>query len=705
MRQGKQQAVRRRVPELRGDEQIDFMAARHRSKQPDADKPKRAASAGRSRPKQRSRLRRLAGWGLALAVWGLVSVIGVVAYCAYDLPDVGRLNQVDRHPSVTMVGADGATLATFGDLYGEFVPLKDMPPALPAAVLATEDRRFYSHFGIDILGLLRATYANIRAGHLVQGGSTVTQQLAKNVFLTPARTVKRKVQEVLLALWLEHNFSKEQILTLYLNRVYFGAGTYGVDAASQRYFGKSVRQLDLAQCAMLAGLLKAPTRFAPSTNLQGARDRAAQVISNMQNAHYITAAQATAAKAHPASAVRPEVPLRNERYFADWVMDEIADDIGPGWPDIVVTTTLDSRLQADAEKAVEGVLAKSGEARDVEQAALVALGPDGAVKAMVGGRDYRDSPFNRATQAKRQPGSAFKLFVYLAGLEAGLTPETTMVDQPVSVGKWQPKNDNGRYTGEVSLRDALAHSINTISVQISQRVGLNTVVDMAHRLGIAEDLQPLPSLALGTAEVSLLELTGAYDAVANGGFGVVPHGIQEIRTRDGQVLYQRQGSGPGRVLSDQVDQEMNQLLAGVVESGTGRAALLDRPAAGKTGTTQDFHDAWFVGYTADLIAGVWVGNDDNEPMKRVTGGSLPVRIWHDFMVAGVSGQPPRALLAGAPSEIPAHRSLWDKIISEFGESTPRPAAANRYAAPNHDAAIHSGTTDPAPQVGPRRLDF
>ncbi|HUN52328.1 MAG TPA: PBP1A family penicillin-binding protein [Candidatus Sulfotelmatobacter sp.] len=653
----------------------------------------------------RARYRRWLGWGLALAVWGIVLVVGVVAYCAYDLPDVSKLNQVDRHPSVTLMGADGTAIATFGDLYGDFVPLREMPPALPAAVLATEDRRFYSHFGIDIFGLLRATLANLRAGQVVQGGSTITQQLAKNVFLTPARTLKRKVQEVLLALWLEHNFSKQQILTLYLNRVYFGAGTYGVDAASERYFGKSVRQLDLAECAMLAGLLKAPSRFAPTANLAGARERAAQVLANMEDAHYITAAQARAAAAHPASAVQPATSLRNARYFADWVMDEVNDDIGPGWSDIVVTTTLDPRLQADAEKSVEAVLNKSGEARDAQQAALVALDHDGAVKAMVGGRDYRDSPFNRSTQARRQPGSAFKLFVYLAGLEAGLTPDTTMVDQPVSVGKWQPKNDNGRYQGEVSLRDAFAHSINTVSVQISQRVGMQHVIDMAHRLGISEDLQPVPSLALGTSEVNLLELASAYDQVANGGYGVVPHGISEIRSRDGQILYRRLGSGPGRVLSEEVDREMNQLLAGVVESGTGRAALLDRPAAGKTGTTQDFRDAWFIGYTADLVAGVWVGNDDAEPMKRVTGGSLPVRIWRDFMLAGESGQPPQPLLAGVPGAAggtvtPSHRSLWDKIIAEFGQSTSRPAAVGGTVTPRADSGMYHSNTDPAPQVGP-----
>jgi penicillin-binding protein 1A len=679
-------------------------------RQPSADQAATPTGDGqrggaRPPPARRSWKRRLFRWGLTAAIWAVVLVVGIVAYFAYDLPDVARLNQVDRHPSITLVGVEGTTIASFGDLYGEFVPVKDMPKALPAAVLAREDRRFYNHFGVDLIGLTRAMWANLRAGHLVQGGSTISQQLAKNVFLTPDRTLKRKVQEMLLALWLERNFSKDQILTLYLNRVYFGAGTYGVDAASQRYFGKSVRQLNLAECAMLAGLLKAPTRYAPTGNIDGARERAALVLRNMTAAHYLTVAQADAAKAHPASAVRPQASLRNVRYFADWILDEIHDDVGASGPDLVVVTTLDAKLQAAAENAVETVLAKSGEARDVGQAALVAMSHDGAVRAMVGGRDYRDSSYNRATQAKRQPGSAFKLFVYLAGMEAGLTPDSTMIDQPISIGKWQPKNTDGRFVGEVSLRDAFAHSINSVAVQVSQRAGMQNVVAAAHRLGIVDDLQPVPSLALGTAEVSLLELTGAYDAVANGGIGVLPHGIEEIRTRDGQVLYRRQGGGPGRVMSETVDRELNQMLAAVVEGGTGRAAMLDRPAAGKTGTTQDFHDAWFIGYTADLVAGVWVGNDDAGPMKRVTGGSLPVRIWHDFMAAGVADQPPRALLADVPSDEAPHRSLWQKIIGEFGERDAKPVAIAPAATPESNRRIYSRSTDPSPRVGPPSPQF
>ena len=616
------------------------------------------------------------GWLFTLAIWGVVGLLALLAYFAYDLPDLNRLNQLNRHPSVTLQSADGVTLASFGDLYGDFIPLPAMAPMLPKAVLATEDRRFYSHFGIDPLGLARAMFANLRAGHIVQGGSTITQQLAKNVFLAPERTLKRKVQELLLALWLERKFSKAQILSLYLNRVYFGAGTYGIDAASERYFGKSARSLNLAEAAMLAGLLKAPSRYAPTGNLAGARERAAQVLDNMVAAGAITPAQSAAAKAQPAAVVRPDLPLRNARYFADWVLDAVNDYVGNEPQDLVVVTTLDQKLQSAAEKAIETVLAKDGGKRDAAQAALVALGDDGAVRALVGGRDYRDSAFNRATQAKRQPGSAFKLFVYLAGFEAGLSPDSTMVDGPISIGNWQPKNTNNRYIGNVSLRQAFAHSINTVAVQVSEKAGRRNVIAVAHRLGITQELEANASIALGTGEVTLLELTGAYAAVANGGMGVLPYGIREIRTREGRVLFRRSGSGPGRVIDADIDRQLNDLLSAVVEDGTGKAARLDRPAAGKTGTSQDFRDAWFVGYTANLVAGVWVGNDNDEAMNRVTGGSLPAHIWHDFMTAGLAGAPVEPLLANAPAEArttkvvvrdPGDQGLWNRIIRQFGQ--------------------------------------
>jgi penicillin-binding protein 1A len=647
----------------------------------------RAAPARRTRRAgNRSGLRLLGRIGLVAGIWGVAAALVLGAWFAHDLPDVRGLYTIDRRPSVTMVAADGAVLATYGELYAEPVRLAEMPRALPQALIATEDRRFRWHFGLDPLGFARAMYVNLRAGRLVQGGSTITQQLAKNVFLTPERTLKRKVQELMLAFWLEAEFSKEQILELYLNRVYFGSGAYGVEAAAQRYFDKSARQLALPESAMLIGLLKAPSRFSPAADLKTAQARAGQVLANMADAGFLPVAEAQAATARPAQLARSRQPSRNVRYFADWVLDDINDYIGRRRDDLVVVTTLDARLQAAAERAVEGGLEKNGERLGVAQAALVAMTPDGAVRAMVGGRDYRESVFNRAAQARRQPGSAFKLFIYLAGLEAGIGPDALFDDAPISIGRWEPKNYEGSYAGQVSVRQAVARSINTVAVQVAERAGRRRVIEAAERLGITAELKPHPSLALGVTEVTLVELAGAYAAVAGGGIGALPHGIVEIRTRGGEVIYRRAGSGAGRVIGTGVAAELNDLLGGVISGGTGRAARLDRPAAGKTGTSSDFRDAWFFGYTAELVAGVWVGNDDGAPMKGVTGGGLPAQIWRGFMLDALKGSEPRPLVARAPD--PVQHSLWQKIIRQFSGDSVAPAAT-RPAPPDSDPTRRS----------------
>ena len=476
-----------RRPELRAERYAS--APPHRPATPPT--PRKPAA----KPKRPRLLLRLFRLGVIAAVWGLIALGGAVAYFAYDLPDVSRIGEIQRNPSVQLVSADGQTLATFGDLYGEFIPVGQLPAHVAQALIATEDRRFYSHFGIDPIGLVRASYVNFRAGRVVQGGSGVTQQLAKNVFLTPERTPKRKAQEVLLSLWLERSYTKDQILTIYLNRVYFGSGAYGIDAAANRYFDKSARQLTVAEGAMLIGLLKAPSRYAPTRDLVAARRRAGDVIDNMADVGFLTQPAAAAAKAAPADLAKTRQASRNARYFAEWVFDDIDDYVGRGWSDIVVTSTLDTRLQAFAEKALDQVLVQYGEKRRIGQGALVALAPDGAVRAMVGGRDWRESSFNRATQARRQPGSAFKYFVYLAGLEAGYLPEQQFMDGPISIGSWQPKNFDSRYMGQVSLQEAFARSINTVAVELSEAVGRNRVVEMAHRLGITSDLPPHPSIA------------------------------------------------------------------------------------------------------------------------------------------------------------------------------------------------------------------
>jgi penicillin-binding protein 1A len=573
------------------------------------------------------------------AIWTGFFALLFLAWCAYDLPGPERLNELKRQPSVLLLAADDSLLASYGDLYGDSVRLADLPPYLPAAVLATEDRRFYDHFGVDLRGVARALYVNIRERDMVQGGSTITQQVAKNLFLTPERSLHRKGQEMLLALWLERTFTKDQILELYLNRVYFGAGTYGVDAAAKKYFGRSARDVTIFQAAMLAGLLKAPSRFNPFNDKALARSRAELVIRNMVAAGQLTEAEANAISESAAPSTSAQASNQIGQHFADWVIDQVSSYVGYADQDLVVQTTLDPALQQQAEATLERVLAEHGPAMKASQGALVSMRPDGAVLAMVGGTDYRGSQFNRATQALRQPGSAFKTFVFLAAFENGFVPGNLFVDGPIRIGKWSPGNYQDKYYGNVTLRDAFARSLNSVAVQLSERVGRGKVIDAAHRLGITEPLDNHPAIALGVSETTLLEMTGAYATFANQGNGVWPFGIERIAARDGTVLYERQGSGPGPVASGSSVRKMLDVMAATVENGTARKAKLDRPVYGKTGTSQNFRDAWFIGLTRDVVAGVWVGNDNNAPMDKVTGGTLPVMIWHDFMAPAVAGAP------------------------------------------------------------------
>ncbi|WP_255448522.1 transglycosylase domain-containing protein [Telmatospirillum sp. J64-1] len=617
---------------------------------------------------------------MTLGIWGAVGLAGVLLYYAYDLPEIESATTFTRRPSISFVSVQGETFAAFGDLYGEAVSLATLPRHLPQAVLATEDRRFYRHFGLDFIGLARAAHVNYQAGRIVQGGSTITQQLAKNLFLTPERTMKRKIQELLMALKLEYRFTKDQILTLYLNRVYLGAGTYGVEAAAQRYFGHSAREVDLYQAAMIAGLLKAPSRYNPRADRNASHQRTVQVLANMVAAGYITQAEAAHAAQVGPTGVRQFSPAG--RYFADWLMEQIESFGLPPNRDLVVQTTLDIALQRRVDRELSTLLADAGSKAGASQGAVVVMSQDGAIRALSGGRHYGESQFNRATQSRRQPGSAFKPFVYLAALEAGLSPEDLIEDAPVRIGNWRPENLNGRYEGPISLRRAMSQSSNAVAVRLIDRVGTKRVIQTAQRLGITSPIANDASIALGTSEVSLLELTGAYVPFSNGGYAVWPHGISEIRDRSGQVLWRRSGGGPGQMISAGPLAALNSMLADVVDYGTGRNARIDRPAAGKTGTSQDYRDAWFVGYTADLVAGVWVGNDDGTPMKRVTGGGLPAQLWAKVMNHAHEGQPVRQLpgvMAYSPPPPPAPaapvihnplpaavetlESVWDSLVN------------------------------------------
>jgi penicillin-binding protein 1A len=587
--------------------------------------------------------KRLVVWGLTLAIWAGIALAGVVAYYAVDLPDIDKMTATTRRPSVVFVSAEGETFAAYGDIYGQPLDLKDISPFIPQAVLATEDRRFYKHFGLDVWGLARAVVTNLRAGHVVQGGSTITQQLAKNLFLTPDRTLKRKVQELLMAVWLEHRFSKEQLLTLYLNRVYLGSGTFGVDAAAKRYFDVSARNVTLYQAAVIAGLLKAPSRYSPLNDPEASHKRTVDVLQNMVEAGYIDQKTADYA-ALTGAAQASRRPLPAGRYFADWIMahlDEMGEVQGK---DIVVRTTLDMGLQRKAEAELKALLDREGGKSHVAQGAVVVMTPDGAVRALVGGKDYDESQFNRATQGLRQPGSSFKPFVYLAAMEKGFQPGDVFDDAPLKLGNWSPGNYNGKFEGPVSLRHAFANSTNTVAVRLIEQVGPSSVIALAHKMGITSNLRNDASLALGTSETSLLELTTAYAPFANGGEGVTAYGVESVTDPQGHVLWTRQGGGFGQIMSDRALAHMHELMQAVMTEGTGKAARLDRPAAGKSGTTQDYRDAWFMGYTADYVAGVWLGNDDQRhEMKKVTGGGLPAQLWKSIMLAAHKGLPPRRL--------------------------------------------------------------
>jgi penicillin-binding protein 1A len=660
--------------------------------------PAQASERARSKPAAGSRkrgsgspLRRLVYWSLVLGLWGVIAAVGIIAFAVSTLPPIQSLEVPKRPPTVEIAGTDGRTLVMRGEMSGRDVSIKELPTYLPRAFVAIEDRRFFSHYGVDPIGLLRAAAANVLHRGVSQGGSTLTQQLAKNLFLTQQRTLWRKMQEAVLAIWLERKFSKTEILELYLNRVYFGSGAYGVDAAAQKYFGKPAREVKIAEAAMLAGLVKSPSRLAPSRNPDGAARRAQAVLTAMTELGFVTETMAKAALAQPARAVKPAGGSIN--YVADWIMDVLDDLVGRVDQDLVVETSIDPVLQTAAEKALVDELALKGQKFDVAQGAVVAVTPEGAVRAMVGGKNYAESQFNRAVAAKRQPGSAFKPFVYLTALERGLTPDSVREDKPVALKGWKPENYGHEYHGPVTLTQALAHSLNTVSVRLTLEVGPGAVAKTAYRLGIASKLDANPSLALGTSEVSLLELTCAYAPFANGGNAITPHVVERVRTRAGKMLYARAPQPLGRIIEPRYVAMMNAMMRETLISGTAQKAQFPGwPAAGKTGTSQDFRDAWFIGYTGRLVTGVWVGNDDSSPTKKATGGSIPVDVWSQFMRAAHQGVAVAALpgLAGNAS-----------FASALPNAAPNPTSEGQVGA---QAGGPSGGQAVRPQPIDRGLD-
>ncbi|MBL8549748.1 MAG: PBP1A family penicillin-binding protein [Hyphomonadaceae bacterium] len=620
-------------------------------------------------------------------------------FVTWGMPSADDVWEARQGQSVRFLDREGNVLLREGAQNAPPVDLAALPPYVPQAFIAIEDRRFYQHIGLDLGGLARAGVENVVAGRVVQGGSTITQQLAKNLFLGNQRTWRRKLQEAALALWLEQRFSKDQLLALYLSRVYFGASAYGIEAASERYFDKPARELTLFQAAMLAGLVKAPSRLNPAQQERGARERALVVLNEMVAQQFITPVELRAAVRVPLNISRDN-PVGNLGYFRDWIDPLLVEVIGDQRDDFVVETTLDYTAQRAAEHAVDSVLAAEGEAKRVSQAALVSLDGEGGVRAMVGGRSYGkregESEYNRATQARRQPGSSFKFFIYLAAMERGLTPWTVRVDAPVRIGDWSPENYEGRYSGPVTLMEAFARSLNMVAISIANEVGGARVIEVARRLGVRSPLRNYRSLALGAQELTLLEMTQAYGAMAANGQRVEAHGVVRIRRVGGQTVWRWRPRERRRVIEGRPFRLMNLMMQRVVENGTGtRARIEGRAIGGKTGTGNDYRDAWFVGFTPGLVAGVWVGNDNFATTDRVTGGSLPAQIWHDYMVVAVRGLPAQ------PLEAPT--------TEDFASSAPPPSAGGGeqrpavVGAPIGPSSV--GSQRPPVDTGDRSLDF
>jgi penicillin-binding protein 1A len=636
-----------------------------------------APSRGQRRPARRKRARGSGfSWfrtAASLAIIATLILGGWLVSIARDLPDTDGLQAIERTATIAFLDHNGALIARRGSAHGHEVTIDELPDYLIDAVLAVEDRRFYSHPGVDFIGLGRAMFANLRAGRVVQGGSTLTQQLAKNLFLSPERTLRRKVQEMMLAFWLESRFSKDEILELYLNRVYFGGGAYGVEAASLRYFSRPASELGLGEAALLAGLLKAPSRYSPVNDAQRAAARATVVLDLMAQTGRITQAERMTAAQTPIRVSRGS-SSQGAQYFIDWTAEQVRQIAGLDHGDLVVYTTLDVDAQRAAERAVSLILDDETLASGAGEGALVSLAHDGGVRAMVGGRSYARSQFNRAVLAQRQPGSAFKPFVYASAFEAGLSPEDRRTDEPVRIGDWAPQNYNDEYRGEMTLREGFIRSSNSIAVQIAEETGRGHVARLARRLGIESPMRVDRSLALGVFEVTPLELATAYTPFANGGLRAGAYGIERIETAQGEPLYVAPTRPGELVLDARTSARMRDLFLTNVREGTGRrAAVPGLVIGGKTGTTNEFRDAWFAGFNSELVTVVWTGNDDNSPTDRATGGGPPARIFQAYLEAaprtGLGSRPDQPLtgMAGQPAIETANLPLSDQRAADAAD--------------------------------------
>ncbi len=581
----------------------------------------------------RSRFKSILIWAGAILAFLLVVLAIAVAVATSQLPDYDQLRKRgDLGQMIRMRAADGTVLVSLGPSFGRWLTYDEIPPTMRAAMIAIEDKRFRSHPGVDPIGIARSLQVRVASGKWKQGGSTITQQLARNIFLNNNRTLSRKLQEAVLALALEVKFSKNQILELYLNRVYFGGGSYGIDAAARTFYGHGADRLSLGEAAIIAGLVKAPSNYSPTADAEAAKGRAKVVLNSLVENGFIS--RAAADGVDPATVRLTAAPRQNSvRYFTDWAMPQLDTLIDETREPIDVWTTLDPGMQVAANRAI------NANAPGGAQGALVSLDRDGAVRAMIGGRDYVSSIYNRATQAQRQPGSSFKLFVYLAALESGMKPTDTMVDEPVEIQGWKPRNSTRGFAGTVTLREAFSRSINTISAQIGAKLGFSTIADMARRFGLTSEISTYPAMVLGTSNVRLIEMTKAFASVGNHGVAIVPYAIRKVVTADGRLLYNREANDSRVLVAPWVAAEMTDLLQSAVLSGTGRAAQIGRPVAGKTGTTSSNKDGWFIGFSSGLTTGVWMGRDDARPIPGLQGGTAPARAFHDFMTVATANRP------------------------------------------------------------------
>jgi penicillin-binding protein 1A len=635
-------------------------------------------------------------WGLVAGLAGVIALAVAVALAFNDLPDFAKMQKSPNGQPVEIRGDDGTVLASFGPSYGEWLPYAEIPATMKNAMIAVEDRRFWYHPGVDPIGIARSIAVNAVRGNRAQGASTITQQLARNLFLTASKDYTRKLREVVLALAIERKFSKEDILELYLNRVYFGGGAYGIDAASRKFYGHSARRMSLEEAAIIAGLVKAPSRFAPSADAEAARQRAATVIGTMVDAGTITPDEATAADPRQVR-FAPQARPAGVRYFTDWVLAEVENLTDEATEPLLVETTLSAEMQRNAEAAIRA------EAPAGAQGALVALGRDGAVKAMVGGTDYVRSNYNRAMTARRQPGSAFKFFVYAAALESGVTPDDIYEDKPVTIGNWTPKNDNGQFVGPISVKDAFARSVNTVAVQLAQQVGFDTVAEMARRFGITTQISRQPAMALGSSEVTLFEMTNAFATVAGGGQEHAPFAVSRITTGTGRVLYNRDEPETRQVVAPVIAAQMTQLMQAAVEQGTARAAQIGRPLAGKTGTTTSNKDGWFIGFSSGITTGVWMGRDDAKAVRGLAGGRAPARAFAQFMARAVGGTPPEPLVTDVTQDGlgPEPDAQSYGLTSEDGQPPAAETPEADPAAPRLDQTWLDKALDEPPQQAPQ----